>query len=80
LTSRKASKNPDKVRAGHLGAARRWAGYARTVVRIGDLTSEQRLLVLALIQAARESGSERAVGEAAPTAELGGHGNDRSAG
>lgn len=45
-------KNPEKVRAGTIGASRRWG--PRRVVKIGDLTPPQRRLVLALIEAARE--------------------------
>lgn len=46
------SKDPVKVRAGRAGALARWHGDRRTV-RLGDLTAEQRRLVLALVDAAR---------------------------
>ena len=45
-------KDPTKVRAGTLGARRRWGDEPR-VVRLDDLTPPQRRLVLALIEAAR---------------------------
>lgn len=41
-----------KAEAGRIGAAKRW-GDAPRVVRIADLTLEQRRLVQALIDAAR---------------------------
>jgi hypothetical protein len=45
------AKNPDKVRAGRIGAEVRW--HAPRTVDIADLTGEQRRLVLALVAAAR---------------------------
>ncbi len=47
------SKNPIKVRAGRIGAEARWGPPGTRVVKIGDLTIEQRRLVLALVDAAR---------------------------
>ena len=47
------TKDPVKVRAGTIGAKARWDGHDTRVVRLGDLTPEQRRLVLALISAAR---------------------------
>ena len=44
-------KNPVLVEAGRRGAERRWG--LRRVVRLDDLTSEQRRLVLALVDAAK---------------------------
>lgn len=41
------------VAAGRRGAAARWARGPRRVVRLTDLTPEQRRLVLALIDAVR---------------------------
>jgi hypothetical protein len=49
------TKDPVKVRAGTIGARARWDGHDSKIVRLGDLTSEQRRLVLALISAAREN-------------------------
>ena len=46
-------KNPGRVAGGIMGARRRW-GPPR-IVRLGDLTPEQRRLVLALIAAVREN-------------------------
>ena len=46
------AKNPDKVAAGIAGARARWRGERR-IVRIDELTFEQRRLVLALIDAAK---------------------------
>jgi len=64
-----ATKDPVKVRAGQLGARTRW-GLPR-VVRLDELTAEQRRLVLALVEAAR--GSEKAAGAVeTPAAKTGG--------
>ena len=52
------TKDPTKVRAGHLGAERRWGPPGTRTVKIGDLTPEQRRLVLALVEAAREDRGE----------------------
>jgi len=54
-----ATKNPAKVRAGKIGAAKRWGTEPRTprVVRLDSLTSEQRRLVIALVEAARQEGA-----------------------
>lgn len=54
-------KNPKKVAAGRKGAVARW-GEAR-VVRLDDLTDAQRRLVLALIEAARESNAKESSDE-----------------
>lgn len=48
-----AAKDPAKVRAGELGARKRW-GDPR-VLRLDELTSEQRRLVLALVDAAKKA-------------------------
>ncbi len=45
------TKNPVKVHAGEVGARRRWG--PQRIVRLDDLTPEQRRLVLALVHAAR---------------------------
>ena len=47
------SKDPVLVEAGRRGAVRRWGPEPR-VVRLDDLTSPQRRLVLALVDAARQ--------------------------
>jgi hypothetical protein len=47
-----AVKDPVKVRAGSIGARRRWG--ERRIVRLDDLTAPQRRLVLALVDAARK--------------------------
>jgi len=46
-------KDPAKVRAGELGATSRWGPPGTRTVKIGDLTVEQRQLVLALVAAAK---------------------------
>ena len=56
-------KNPTKVAAGRAGAERRWGPPGTRTVKIGDLTPEQRRLVLALVHAARTD--ERAADDAA---------------
>jgi hypothetical protein len=47
-----AIKDPVKVRAGTIGARKRW-GDQPVVVRLDSLTSEQRRLVVALVEAAK---------------------------
>jgi len=50
------SKDPTKVRAGLLGAEKRWSDPAnRRVARLDDLSPEARRLVLALVDAARHA-------------------------
>ncbi len=44
-------KNPVLVEAGRRGAERRWG--PRRVVRLDDLTVEQRRLIMALVDAAK---------------------------
>jgi hypothetical protein len=51
LVSAEAPKNPVKVRAGQIGADKRWAGHAPVVARMGDLTIPQRRLIQAMIDA-----------------------------
>jgi hypothetical protein len=46
-------KDPAKVRAGTIGAARRWADHDRRVVRLDALRPEARRLIISLIEAAR---------------------------
>ncbi len=46
------TKNPVKVRAGRIGATKRWGTEPR-VVRLHDLSDAQRRLVRALVDAAR---------------------------
>lgn len=55
-------KDPAKVAAGRAGARKRWGG--QRILRLDQLTPEQRRLVLALIDAAKE-----AAGPAKPTAQ-----------
>lgn len=45
--------DPRLKEAGKRGAARRWGPAGTQVVKIGDLTAEQRHLVIALVDAAR---------------------------
>lgn len=59
------AKDPLKVAAGQASARARWGLYPRTV-RLDDLTSDQRRLVLALVSAAREN---EAAGFGDPTAQ-----------
>lgn len=47
-----AAKDPTKVRAGQLGAQKRWGEQPR-IVRLDDLTASQKRLVVALVEAAR---------------------------
>lgn len=51
------AKDPAKVRAGKIGARKRWAGHQARVVKLDSLTPEQRRLVVALIAAARREGA-----------------------
>lgn len=78
------NREPKHVRdlqrqGGREGARRRWGSHVPQTVRMGDLSSEQRRLVVALIEAARASRAEAASAtiETAETAETEGHGNDR---
>ena len=52
-----ATKDPLKVAAGQLGGRTRWADHDAKVVKLDSLSPEQRSLVLALIHAAKASGS-----------------------
>jgi hypothetical protein len=67
-----ATKDPVKVRAGQIGARVRWGEQPR-VIRLDELTSDQRRLVVALVDAAK---SAPAIGEtpAGATSEVG-HGH-----
>lgn len=47
------AKDPIKVRAGEIGARKRWGDHPTRVVRLDSLTPEQRRLVLALVAAAK---------------------------
>ena len=79
VSAEATGKDPRRQAAGRLGAQRRWAGHAAAVVRLWDLSPDQRHLVNALIRAAREQGEGKAAGEAAPTADAEGQANDRTA-
>lgn len=59
-----AVKDPTKVRAGTIGARKRWAGHVPQLVRLDELSQPQRRLVLALVAAAKS--------EAAPVSETSG--------
>jgi hypothetical protein len=71
LTGR--TKDPLKVRAGTIGARTRWGPQPRSV-RLDELTTDQRRLVLALIAAAKETAPANDQPGAVTTE---GHGNDR---
>ena len=58
------SKDPAKVAAGKAGAVARWGAPRR--LQLGDLTPDQRRLVLALVEAAREANAVRQAAESAP--------------
>ena len=47
------AKNPAKQRAGRLGARATWGDHVPRVVRLDSLTSEQRFLIRALVEAAK---------------------------
>lgn len=67
-------KNPDKQRAGLLGAHARW-GDQRRIVRLDDLTGEQRALVLALVESMGTRKAAPAGVNAGTASETEGHGN-----
>jgi hypothetical protein len=69
-----ATKNPTKVRAGLIGARRRWG--PQRIVRLDALDADTARLIRALL-AQREAAP---TGENVGTASAGGHGNDQSAG
>lgn len=54
-------KDPAKVRAGQIGMRKRW-GEPR-VVRLDDLTDDQRAIVRALVDMVRSPRTEKAVAE-----------------
>lgn len=62
-----ATKDPVKVRAGSIGAHARWGDTPR-VVRLDDLSSPQRRLVLALVDAARAEQQKAAAEGQSPAA------------
>jgi hypothetical protein len=65
------TKDPVKVRAGTIGARARWADHQPDRVKLSDLSSEQRRLVLALIAAARsESDNAKAASAVDPETAL----------
>ena len=67
------TRDPRKVKAGLVGAAVRWAGHDSKTVRLDDLTTDQRRLVLALVAAARETKETApSVSETSPGAVKGG--------
>lgn len=75
-----AVKNPARVRAGTLGMRARWG--PRRVIHLGDLSAEQREVVVALVDATKAvlltQNREAAPAIVSPgTAKSEGHGNDR---
>ena len=56
-----ASKDPTKVRAGRIGAEARWGPPGTRTVKLGDLTVDQRLLVMALVDAAKKAATSTKV-------------------
>lgn len=52
------ANDPVKVKAGRIGALKRW-GEPKTV-KLHDLTPDQRRLVLALVDAARNAQADKA--------------------
>jgi hypothetical protein len=68
-----AAKDPAKVAAGQAGAAKRWSDPAnRTVVRLDSLSTAERAVVLALIDAKKAAPADANAGTAEQTE---GHGN-----
>lgn len=65
------TKDPTKVAAGLIGARTRWG--APRLVRLDQLAPPVANAILALVRAAS---TKEAAGEAAPTAERGGHPHD----
>jgi len=53
------TKNPIKVKAGHIGALKRWGPEPRTI-RLDELSPPQRRLVQALVDAARREAEREA--------------------
>lgn len=49
------AKDPVKQRAGSIGAAKRWAGHERRVVRMAELPEPERRVILALIEASKSA-------------------------
>jgi hypothetical protein len=61
-----APKNPAKQRGGIAAARVRWANHPTRVVRLDALTPDQRRLVLALVDAAKDQNAKKAATEVAP--------------
>jgi len=57
------TKDPVKVAAGKIGARTRWGEQPR-VVRLDELTADQRRLVLTLVEAAKPPSVARLLGQA----------------
>ena len=55
-------KNPVKVRAGQVGARKRWGDYPR-ILRLDELPLEKRRIILALVDLGKPE--EKAVDDAA---------------
>lgn len=58
-----AKRHPASIASGRRGAQRRWGDTPR-VVRLDDLTADQRRLVVALIEAAKPPSVARLLGQA----------------
>jgi hypothetical protein len=56
-------KNPGKVAAGHKTAAKRWGQYPHRVVRLADLDSATREIVVSILRA-RKNAAEAQAAEA----------------
>jgi len=69
------ARDPNKVRAGKIGAQKRW-GETPRVIRVADLTAPQRRLVVALVAAARAELPESKSADVKQTA-VGAHEADR---
>lgn len=70
------ASNPEKVRAGRLGARARWGDHAPRTIALDDLTPEQRLLVRRLVEAVRAAPSVAEAATAAVDGDVRGRGEE----
>lgn len=63
------AKDPAKVRAGAIGAQKRWAGHSPRIIRLDDLAPEQRAFVAELVDVAKRNAKAVTEGQSPVTAD-----------
>lgn len=61
----KLAKDPAKVRAGYIGAQKRWGERPRSILRLDRLSAEKRAIVLALLELGDPPRRQQVVDDAA---------------